>query len=195
MKKIALIILTALLPFAVFAGPDAPYTLGLITTCSGLINNYPADSTNWFYRQKHTVVQYFAYFLFPYSGSTNAAGAAARDRYYLFVNPYELYSGGGTAGPGGAADEDNFSFENKWVSPSGKVICEKVLSWTKSSSDNRVQVDDKQYVPYAFANFIGINQTFTENGQDGMPSEKGLYHVDIYVNGGLAAITFFEMKD
>lgn len=195
MKKIMLLLLTALLPVtAAFGGSKDPYVLGLITTCSGLINNYPADSTNWFYRQQHTVVQYFAYFLFPASagagGGTSASGK--KDKYYLFINPYEMYSAGGSAMTG---DEDNFSFENKWVSPSGKIICEKVLSWAKSSSDKKVAVDDKQYIPYAFANFIGINQTFTENGQDGMPSEKGLYHIDIYVNGELAAITFFEMKD
>jgi hypothetical protein len=193
MKKIVLIILTVLLPVAAaFGGQKDPYILGHITTCSGLINNYPADSTNWFYRQQHTVVQYFAYFLFPSSGAGGVSGAGAKNKYYLFINPYVLYSRGGAAG---TDDTDNFSFENKWVSPSGKTICEKVLSWAKSSSDKRVSVEDRQYVPYAFANFIGINQTFTENGQDGLPSEKGLYHIDIFVNGELAAITFFEMKD
>jgi hypothetical protein len=34
-----------------------------------------------------------------------------------------------------------------------------------------------------------------ENGQDKLPDEQGLYHIDLYINGELAAITFFEMKD
>jgi hypothetical protein len=104
-----------------------------------------------------------------------------------------VYSG---IAPVNAGDTDKFTFENRWISPSGKVICEKILSWSKSDAKNkRLAIGDKQYIPYPFGNFIGINQTFPENGQDGMPVDKGLYHIEIYVNGELAAITFFEMKD
>ena len=109
---------------------------------------------------------------------------------HLFINPFELYSGQGKY-----SDEDNFVFENKWVSPSGKTVCEKVLSWNKLDSDKNVTVDGRQYVPYAFANYIGIDKMYSENGQERLPSEKGLYHINIYVNGKKAATSFFEMKD
>ena len=190
MKKL---LLTAVIVFCfavAYAGTDAPYILGHITTCSGLMDNsYPADSTNWFYRTQHRAVQFWAYLLFPAGGTT---GVSVKNKYYLFKNPYELYSG---SVPDKADDGDSYSFENKWVSPSGKVICEKIMGWTKSSSEKRVIVDGRQYIPYTFANFIGVNQTFPENGQQAIPQEQGLYHIDLYVNGKLASVTFFEMKD
>jgi hypothetical protein len=191
-KGIILVILMLVFACAAVAGKESPYIIGHITTCTGLMdNNYPADSTNWFYRKQHAVVQYFAYFLFPVSDV--AGGIRARNKYFLFINPYELYSGSSGAAEG---DNDKYTFENRWISPAGKIICEKILSWSKSDIKNkRIAVGDKQYIPYPFGNFIGINQTFPENGQEGMPEEKGLYHIEIYVNGELAAITFFEMKD
>lgn len=168
---------------------SAPYMIGHITTCSGLMDNsYPADSTNWFYRNQHRAVQYWAYILFP---AGTAVNTNIKNKYYLFVNPYELYSGGAQGETGG----DDYSFENKWFSPSGKLICEKIMSWKKSSSDKRVTAGGRQYIPYTFADFIGINQTFPENGQDAIPSEQGLYHIELYINGELASVTFFEMKD
>jgi hypothetical protein len=191
MRKV-LMIISLLITSSVMliAGPHDPYLIGHITTCSGLMDNsYPADSTNWFYRNQHRAVQYWAYLLFP---ATGAGTANVKNKYYLFKNPYELYSGSADRG---REDADNFSFENRWISPTGKLICEKIMTWTKSSSDKRVTVDGKQYIPYTFADFIGINQTFPENGQAAIPEEKGLYHIDLYVNGDLASVTFFEMKD
>ena len=105
---------------------DAPgWITGHITTCSGLINNYPADSTNWFYRGQHNVVQYFAYILFP----VKSVSFQMTERYYLFENPYRYYSGSS-----GFSDSEDYVFENKWVSPSGKVICEKMLKWPDRKS-------------------------------------------------------------
>jgi hypothetical protein len=191
MKKVllaAIVLITG--SAALIAGPQDPYIMGHITTCSGLMDNsYPADSTNWFYRNQHRAVQYWAYILFAASGAGNVN---MKNKYFLFKNPYELYSGSANRG---REDGDNYSFENRWISPSGKLICEKILNWSKSSSDKRVTVDGKQYVPYTFADFIGVNQTFPENGQEAIPSEKGLYHIDLYINGELASVTFFEMKD
>ena len=69
MKKGVILLLALLfLPTAASYGTfnsSSSYILGHITTCTGFINNYPADSTNWFYRKNHNVVQYFAYLLFP----------------------------------------------------------------------------------------------------------------------------------
>ncbi|MCX7699170.1 MAG: hypothetical protein N2114_06885 [Candidatus Goldbacteria bacterium] len=170
-----------------FADKQPAYIIGHITTCSGLINNYPADSVNWFYRSKHQVVQFFAYFLFYTKSSFDYN---LKNRQYLFVNPYEYYSGIRKID-----EETNFTFENIWVSPSKKVICEKILTFDKLSTDKRIGVADKQYIPYAFGNFIGINETFPENGQLGLPTEKGLYNIQLFINGELVSITFFEMKD
>jgi hypothetical protein len=190
MKKILLIAALLMTCAAAFAGDSDPYIVGHMTTCSGLMDNsYPADSTNWFYRNQHRAVQYWAYLLFPASGTGTVN---ARNKYFLFKNTYDVYSGSVSRG---REDGDNYSFENRWISPTGKLICEKILNWSKSSSDKRVVVDGRQYVPYTFADFIGVNQTFPENGQEAIPSEKGLYHIDLYVNGELAGITFFEMKD
>lgn len=191
MKKVLIILIAMLAGSAMlFAGPKDPYIIGHITTCSGLMeNSYPADSINWFYRNQHRAVQYWAYLLFPASG---AGAVSVRNKYYLFKNTYELYSGRADRP---AEDNDNFTFENRWISPGGKLICEKIMNWTKSSSDKRVTIDGKQYVAYTFANFIGINQTFPENGQLAIPTEQGLYHIELYVNGELASETFFEMKD
>ena len=190
MKKVILILVIVMTCTPAFAGPQDPYIIGHITTCSGLMdNNYPADSTNWFFRNQHRAVQYWAYLLFP---STGAATSNAKNKYFLFKNPYELYSGSADRG---RDETDDFSFECRWISPAGKQICNKTMTWKKSSSNNRVTVDGKQYVTYQFADFIGINQTFPENGQEAIPAEKGLYHIDLYVNGDLASVTFFEMKD
>ncbi len=170
----------------VFAAQDRAFVIGHMTTCSGLINNYPADSTNWFYRAQHAVIQYFAYLLFPVkSQSLNMS-----DRHYLFVNPYKYY-----AGQSGSEDSEDFIFENRWISPSGKIICEKTVKWAKSSNDKAITVNDRQYVPYVLANYAGIKQMYRENGQERLPDEPGLYHINLYVNGILSGVTFFELKD
>ncbi|HRU39045.1 MAG TPA: hypothetical protein P5511_04150 [Candidatus Goldiibacteriota bacterium] len=189
-KMVAAVLIMLAVNPAAFGGVADSFIIGHITTCSGLMDNsYPADSTNWFYRTQHRVVQFWAYFLFPASGG---ASVSIKNKYFLFLNPYEFYSGNT---PQKTGDNDNFSFENKFISPSGKIICEKVMSWQKSSSDKRLTVDGRQYVPYTFANFIGINQTFPENGQQNIPQEQGLYHIDLYINGELVSVTFFEIKD
>ncbi|MBP7792460.1 MAG: hypothetical protein KA120_05295 [Candidatus Goldbacteria bacterium] len=187
MKKLILIAVMFFYSVAAYAEKQPAYVIGHLTTCSGLINNYPADSINWFYRSKHTVVQFFAYFLFWTQASFDYN---LKNKRHLFINPYEYYSGLKRI------DEDtSFTIENIWMSPSKKIICEKIVTFDKLSTDKRVGVGDKQYVPYAFGNFIGINEAFPENGQAGLPVEKGLYNIQIYVNGNLASITFFEMKD
>ena len=186
MKKLFACLLICLFACSCLIAADKGYKIGHITMCTGLVNNYPADSVNWFYRKKHKVVQYFCYFLF--SSKRDTINLMSQE--HLFINPFEIYSGQGEY-----SDEDSFVFENKWVSPSGKIICEKVLSWNKLDSDKNVTVNDKQYIPYAFANYIGIGTMYSENGQERLPNEKGLYHVDMYVNGELAAVSFFEMKD
>jgi len=160
-----------------FTAEHQGFLSGHITTCTGLINDYPADTTNWFYRAQHKVVQYWAYFLFPSGGEMSTA----KSRQYLFVNPYEFYSGGSKY-----RDENNYVFENKWISPSGKVICEKVMSWDKSSSKKEVLVDGKKYIPYIFANYSGITAIEKDNGQERLLDEQGLYHIDLYINGELA---------
>lgn len=184
----ALAIIALVVVFAAFAAASERqgYLSGHITTCTGLINDYPADTTNWFFRAQHKVVQYWAYFLFPSGGEMSSA----KSRQYLFINPYEFYSGGSKY-----KDENNYVFENKWISPSGKVICEKVMSWDKSTSKKDVTVENKKYIPYIFANYVGITAMEKDNGQERLPDEQGLYHIDLYINGELAAVTFFEMKD
>jgi len=187
MKKIIFIAIMLFCSALIFAEKQPAYITGHITTCSGLINNYPADSINWFYRAKHKVIQFFAYFLFYTQSSFDYN---LKNRQHIFVNPYEYYSGIKRI------DEDtSFTFENIWISPSKKIICEKIITFDKLSTDKRIGVADKQYIPYAFGNFIGIDETFPENGQVGLPTEKGLYNIQLYVNGDLTSITFFEMKD
>lgn len=187
MKKIFFITIIFFYSVFTFAERQPSYIIGHITTCSGLINNYPADSVNWFYRSKHKVIQFFAYFLFL---TQSTIDYNLRNRQHLFINPYEYYSGLKKI------DEDtSFTFENIWISPSKKIICEKIITFDKLSSDKRIGVMDKQYIPYAFGNFIGINESCSENGQMGLPTEKGLYNIQLYVNGNLTSITFFEMKD
>jgi len=169
-----------------FAGAPAGFIAGHITTCSAFVNGYPADTTNWFFRSQHKVVQYWAYFLFP----AGKGDVTIKNKEYHFVNPYEYYSGAGRF-----KDENSYVFENRWVSPSGKTIAEKVFTWNKNSTTNRVTVDGMSYIPYAFINYIGVTQMFKENGQERVPDETGLYHINLYINGELAAVTFFEMKD
>ncbi len=185
-RKLVLIAALCLAALPVFCSENQGYIAGHITTCSAFINGYPADTTNWFFRAQHKVIQYWAYFLFP-SGKEMAA---VKDRSFLFVNPYEYYSG-----KGDYKDENNYLFENKWISPTGKVVAEKTFSWDKNSTKDKVTMDNKTYVPYAFINYIGISALIKENGQDKLPDEQGLYHINLYINGELAAITFFEMKD
>jgi hypothetical protein len=187
MKKIVFVLVLFFYSAFLFADKQPAYILGHITTCTGLINNYPADSVNWFYRNQHKVVQFFAYFLFrtQFSFEYNL-----KTRQHLFINPYEYYSGQKRFD-----EETSYTFENIWISPSKKVICEKIITFDKTSTDKRIGVADKQYIPYAFGNFIGINETFAENGQLGLPAEKGLYSIQLFVNGELVSITFFEMKD
>lgn len=172
----------------VFAVSKPAFIVGHMTTCSGLINNYPADSTNWFYRAQHAVIQYFAYLLFPVK-TQSLNMSEMPDRHYLFINPYKYY-----AGLAGGYDTDDFVFENRWLSPSGKIICEKSVKWSKSGV-RTITINDRQYVPYVFANYAGIRQMYRENGQESLPDETGLYHIDLYVNGVLSGVTFFEMKD
>ncbi|MEI7542510.1 MAG: hypothetical protein WCJ94_04590 [bacterium] len=186
MKKIVLLALMCLAPIVALASENQGYIAGHITTCSAFVNGYPSDTTNWFFRAQHKVIQYWAYFLFP-SGSELTA---VKNREYLFVNPFEYYSGKGEI-----KDSNSYVFENKWISPTGKVVAEKTFTWDKTSSADKVTIEDKVYVPYAFINYIGITQMFKENGQDKLPDEQGLYHINLYINGELAAVTFFEMKD
>ncbi len=186
-KEIFILILIFFIPLTLKAGATAPYLFGHATTCTGLINMYPADSVNWFFRTQHSVVQYYVYMLFP---QNSGEVKSPRDRNYLFLNTYKLYSGAGISG-----SEDSNVFENVWISPSGKVICRKVVSWQKSGSDKKISVDGKSYIPYIFSNYIGIREENKENGQEKLPDEKGLYHINLYLNGRLVSITFFEMKD
>jgi hypothetical protein len=81
------------------------------------------------------------------------------------------------------------------MSPSGKVIFDKVANWDKSTSKDVLLVDGKKYVAYIFANFTGIKEIEKDNGQEMALDEQGLYHINLYINGELAAVTFFEMKD
>ncbi len=185
-KQFAAALIIAAFCAPVFAGEAGGFIPGHITTCHAFINGYPADTTNWFFRAQHKVVQYWAYFLFP-SGKEIAA---AKSKNYLFINPYELYSGAGKF-----KDENNYVFENRWISPSGKTIAEKVYSWNKTSATDKITIDNRNYVSYAFINYVGIAQMFKENGQERLPDEVGLYHINLYINGELAAVTFFEMKD
>jgi hypothetical protein len=185
-KKIVILALLLALPVFTTAGTQASFIAGHITTCNGFVNGYPADTTNWFFRSQHKVVQYWAYFLFPAGKSM----VTSKNKEFLFINPYEYYSGTGRF-----KDENTYVFENRWISPSGKVVAEKIFNWNKSSSMDKVTVENMQYVPYAFINYIGITQMFKENGQERTPDEVGLYHIDLYINGELAAVTFFEMKD
>ncbi|MCE5300126.1 MAG: hypothetical protein LLG37_04535 [Spirochaetia bacterium] len=184
-------ILAAALLFCVasagVASDSGGYITGLVTTCTGIINSYPADTTNWFFRGQHKVIQYYAYFIFP-RGS--GAGTAVKPKPFLFINPYELYSG-----KSGYRDEDNYVFENRWISPTGKTIGELVVSWNKNSATDKITVDSRDYVTYKFINYMGLTQTIIENGQERLPDETGLYHINLYINGELAAVTFFEMKD
>jgi len=171
----------------VFAEKTSPVLIGHITTCSGLINNYPADTTNWFFRAQHQVVQYWAYLLFP----DKQASPGMKQRNHYFENPYAVYSGAGT-------DEVEISniFELRIISPSGKTIAEKVLNWDRNMSENKkVTVDNREYLPYVVADYIGIKQMYPENGQGLLPDEIGLYHADLYLNGRKIAMTFFEIKD
>ncbi len=43
--------------------PGAGPILCHLTTCTRLVGQYPADSVNYFYLNKHTSISYFAYFL------------------------------------------------------------------------------------------------------------------------------------
>lgn len=186
MKRLVFFILIFFINTVLLFCQENKYVLGHITTCTGLINNYPADSTNWFYRKNHKVVQYFAYILFPVAKNI----IKITERKYLFINPYERYS------KTGKIDfESNFVFENRWLSPSGKLICEKINTWSIGKSDTRITLDGVQYVPYTFANYIGISEKFSENGQEKLPEETGLYHIKLFINSEIAVITFFEMKD
>jgi len=87
-------------------------------------------------------------------------------------------------------------FELRIISPSGKTIAEKILNWDRSLSENKkVTVDNREYLPYVVADYIGIKQMYPENGQGLLPDEIGLYHADLYLNGRKIAMTFFEIKD
>ncbi|HDQ25303.1 MAG TPA: hypothetical protein ENN43_00970 [bacterium] len=163
------------------------YIIGHMTTCSGLIDNgYPADSVNWFYRGQHQAVQYWAYILFPLESSGISMGYKPHD----FINPFGFYSGKGEL-----SDTSNFVFECRWVAPEGKIISETVRSWSKSDSSSVVMAGGRRFVPHVFANHIGIQRMFREFGQQSLPAEEGLYHIELYINGKLASVTFFEMKD
>lgn len=186
MRKLVIIIFI-LLNFNILFAEYKNYLFGHITTCTGLINNYPADSVNWFYRKNHKVVQYFAYILFPFE--KNFLNIPL-EKKYIFKNPYEIYSKGIYS-----EYENEFIFENKWISPSGKVICEKMLSWTLDFKGKKIVMDGIAYIPYIFANYIGIAEKIPENGQKELPVETGLYHINLYINSELKVITFFEIKD
>jgi len=185
MKKIILIFVMVFAGLNIY-GAD-PYMIGHITTCSGLINGYPLDSKNWFYRGSDKAIQYWAYMLFP-AGLEKEINL--KNHYYLFVNPYEIYSKNG-----GGSTPESYVFEDSWVSPSGDIICERVVTWDQASSNDRVEVDGKQYNAYICANYIEIDNILTENGQKKTPEKQGLYHINLYINGKLSAITFFEMKN
>jgi hypothetical protein len=53
------------------SGSAYRYTASLITTCTGLVNNYPKNAVNYFFQDKHEAVFYFAYILVspPHDGS------------------------------------------------------------------------------------------------------------------------------
>ncbi|MFP4466335.1 MAG: hypothetical protein ACLFP1_04725 [Candidatus Goldiibacteriota bacterium] len=180
------LILTVLVLFCAASSNAArDVLLGHVTTCSGLINNYPADSTNWFFRKQHKVVQYFAYMLFP----ARELNFPMRETQHLFINPYIMYSDE-------TLYEDEMVFENRWITPSGDVISEKIMTWTiPADSAKKINVSGREYVPYVFTNYIGIKESFSENGQEKLPAEKGLYHIELYLNGDLLTVTFFELKD
>jgi hypothetical protein len=188
LRKLALVLLiTAGSAAALFADRISPVLIGHITTCSGLINNYPADSTNWFFKNQHNVVQYFAYILFPVSDVT----LSIKEKKHLFINPYAMYSGANSG-----EVEDVNAFECRVISPTGKVICEKLANWDRTAVENkRVNVEDREYLPYVFANYFGIKQMYPENGQKALPDEIGLYHISLYLNGRMIAMTFFEIKE
>ncbi len=192
MDKVKKVLLTLLicgvLHAAVYAGGNG-YIMGHITTCTGLLNNYPADTKNWFYRGQDKIIQYWCYMLFP--GATKSI--QIKDTEHLFLNTYEMYTGGSSVL---GEDTDKYVFENKWIDPNGKVICSKIVNWDKGSAiAKKIIIDSKEYIPYIFANYIEIDTAVAINGQDSLPEKQGLYHINLYVNGKPAAVTFFEMKN
>jgi hypothetical protein len=56
-------------------GPCADIVLCHLTTCTRLAGQYPADSVNYFYLNKHTSITYFAYFLMKPSTRIHTAVA------------------------------------------------------------------------------------------------------------------------
>ncbi len=47
--------------------------VSLLTTCTKLINDYPADSVNYFYLNKNNQISYYAYFLIKPSSRIHTA--------------------------------------------------------------------------------------------------------------------------
>jgi hypothetical protein len=192
-KPFILILFLALAPSAAAVEP----LVSLVTTCTRMsANSFPEDTVNWYYPSRHKQVVYFAHLLFPLSGESGQAkppalSALPEDWRTPMVLPQPVLT---PASSGMNADHQPY-VEAVWKGPDESVVAAYGLTMPARTSKEFVRVGELYYVPHTFAMAIGTADLRSQAGQKQLPDIKGLYHIDLKVEGKATAITFFSVLE
>jgi hypothetical protein len=199
MPALRRILLSALLALAAVPALAEDQVTSLLITCSQMTSNgYPADTVNWFYPSRHGQVVFFAHLLFPLASSSAPQPSTATAQAALPVGwhaPMALPTP--TAQPTASGVRADFQpwVEASWVAPDeSRIACYGVTLPAKNSKEF-VHVDGRWYIPQTFAMAIGTRDLRPAAGQSALPEWKGLYHIDLRVQGQLCGVTFFSVLE
>jgi hypothetical protein len=129
-----------------------------LTTCTKILNNYPADSVNYFFLNVHHEICYYAYFLMK-----------PTTRIHTSVV--------------------------EWFSPSGNRIARQEQEYRVGFTDKILTIGGENYQWFLATSVLGMAQPNNDAHQVGLPRDVGLYTVRLQVDGQLAGITFFYVRE
>jgi hypothetical protein len=199
MPALRRILLAGLLGLAALPALADDQVASLLTTCSQMsANGYPADTVNWFYPSRHGQVVYFAHLLFPLAGSLAPQPATGTAQMALSAGwhaPMALPTPAPQPSASGVRADFQPFVEASWVAPDdSRIACYGVTLPAKNSKEF-VHVDGRWFIPQTFAMAIGTRDLRPAAGQVALPEWKGLYHIDLKVQGQLCGITFFSVLE
>jgi hypothetical protein len=174
--------------------------VSMLTTSSQLTaNGYPADTVNWFYPSRHGQMVFFAHLLFPLAGSSAPQAVTPMAQAALPAGWHAPMVLPAAAAPafavGGVRADYQPWVEASWVAPDEtRIACYGVTLPAKNSKEF-VRVDGRWWIPQTFAMDIGTRDLRPAAGQVSLPEWKGLYHIDLRVQGQLCGITFFSVLE
>src|SRR4051812_45502799 len=172
LKRACLIFFLALSPLA--SAGDSGCRISLLTTCSRLSRNqYPDDSTNWFYPSTHPQVVFFAHMIFPLRPELDEApapgikaGPANQGPWHppLFL-PRDTAAPDNGAGTGASLASDLHYAQAIWYAPDDQVVASFGQTMPARAEKDILHLQGRDYIPHTFAMAIGTRDVRVQAGQ------------------------------